>query len=66
MAIADEIAALEAALRRGVKSVSYDGQSVTYQSRAEMVATLRSMKREAGQITAAGAVAYPELVKGTE
>ena len=64
MALADDITALEAAIRRGVRSVEYDGQRVTYQSRAEMVATLRDMKREAGTLTSDSTVAYPEFSKG--
>ena len=64
MALADDIAALEAAIRRGVKSVSYDGHQVTYQSRDDMVKTLRSLKKQAGTIDAGGIV-YPEWDKGT-
>ena len=46
MALADDIAALKAAIRKGVKSVSYDGHMVTYQSTEEMRATLADMERE--------------------
>ncbi|HLS19403.1 MAG TPA: hypothetical protein VK090_06300 [Paracoccaceae bacterium] len=66
MALAKEIAALEAAIRRGVRSVQYDGQSVQYQSRDDMIATLRAMKREAGMMTGGSAVTYPAFEKGTE
>lgn len=60
MALADDIAALKAAIRRGVRSVAYDGHSVVYQSAAEMKATLAQMEREAGTKNAA-AMAYPEF-----
>lgn len=65
MAIADDIAALEAAIRTGARSVQYDGQSVTYRSLDDMRSTLASMKREAGTLTGSGVV-YPEFVKGRE
>lgn len=65
MALADDIAALESAIRRGARSVSYDGHSVTYQTRDDMVKTLRAMKREAGTLTSSTDVTYPEFSKGT-
>lgn len=59
MALADQITALEDALARGVKSVAYDGHSVTYQSAAEMRQTLAALKRRAGQSTPTPF--YPEV-----
>lgn len=50
MALADDIAALEAAIAKGVRSVSYDGHSITYQSAADMRATLTNLKRQAGMV----------------
>lgn len=46
MSIADDIAKLESAIRKGVKLVRYDTHTVEYQSRADMQATLSDMKRE--------------------
>lgn len=63
MAIEDDIAALEAAIRRGAKHVSYDGQTVTMDI-PEMRATLRDLKRQAGQITSVGQPVYPTFDKG--
>lgn len=65
MALTDEIAALQSAIRRGVKSVQYDGHSVTYQSLDDMQRVLRQMQREAGA-TSAAAPAYPAFSKGLE
>ena len=58
-ALAEQIAALEAAIAKGVRSVTYDGNSVTYQNAADMRATLASLKRQAG--VARANVAYPEF-----
>lgn len=63
MSLADDIAALQRALRLGVKSTTVDGRTVEYQSRREMVQALREMKREAGQISGGNAVSYPEFTK---
>jgi hypothetical protein len=57
MSLAEQIAALESALAKGVRSVSYDGNTVVYQSAADMRATLANLKRQAG---AAPAPFYPE------
>jgi|GEM_PF-2951174 len=46
-----DIDALKAAIALGVKRVEYDGQSVTYQSREEMMATLESMEAEVAAAT---------------
>lgn len=51
MSLTTQIAALESALAKGVRSVAYDGHSVTYQSAAEMRATLSILKRQAGATT---------------
>ena len=59
--LAEQIAALEAAIAKGVKSVSYDGHSVVYQNAADMRATLASLKRQAG--VARANVAYPEFAR---
>ena len=62
--LAEQIAALEAAIAKGVRSVTYDGNSVTYQSGADMRATLSSLKRQAG--VARATVAYPEFSRDGE
>lgn len=65
MALSDEITALQSAIRRGVKSVQYDGHSVTYQSLDDMQRVLRQMQREAGATIHAGP-SYPAFSKGLE
>lgn len=55
--LAEQIASLESALAKGVRSVSYDGNAVVFQSAAEMRATLANLKRQAGEAPAAF---YPE------
>lgn len=45
---AAQLAALEAALARGVRQVSYNGESVTYGSLAEMQTLRRQMRKELG------------------
>lgn len=62
--LAEQIAALEAAIAKGVKSVTYDGHSIVYQSAADMRATLSSLKRQAG--VASARVAYPEFSRDGE
>lgn len=64
--LADEITALESAIRRGVRSVTYDGQTVTYRSLAEMRSILSEMRREAGVTSrpADGGRFYPTYSKG--
>lgn len=42
----EQLTALKAAVARGVRTVSYDGQSVTYASTAEMLKIIRIMERE--------------------
>lgn len=41
-----QLDALRAAAARGVKTVSYDGQSVTYASMAEMLSLIAQIERE--------------------
>jgi len=64
--LSEEIATLKSAIRRGVKQVSYDGQTVTYRSLAEMRSTLAEMEREAGLTSkpADGGRFYPTYSKG--
>lgn len=66
-----EIDALETALRRGVRKVSYDNQEVEYRSEVEMRRILSGMKAEVA--AAAGTsrdggngsgIAYPTFEKG--
>jgi hypothetical protein len=57
MSLAEQIAALESALAKGVRSVSYDGNTVVYQSATDMRATLANLKRQAGAVPAP---LYPE------
>ena len=64
--LSDEIAALKSAIRRGVKSVTYDGQTVTYRSLSEMRSILAEMERDAGVTSkpADGGRVYPTYSKG--
>lgn len=56
----EEIAALEGAIRRGVRKVEYNGESVEYRSLAEMRSILSEMKRENAPSAAShGGRAYP-------
>jgi roadblock/LC7 domain-containing protein len=45
----EQLAALEAAIARGVRTVSYNGESVTYESLAEMRKLRAEMRAEMGQ-----------------
>jgi len=58
-----EVDALESAIRRGVRSVEYNGESVTYRSLAEMRAILQDMKRQVYGSTSTGQT-YPTFTKG--
>lgn len=58
-----EIDALESAIRRGVRSVEYNGESVTYRSLSEMEAILQKMKRQVAGSTSTGQ-SYPTFTKG--
>lgn len=42
----EQLTALKAAVARGVRTVSYDGQSVTYASTAEMLRIIAMIERE--------------------
>ncbi|MEO1686513.1 MAG: hypothetical protein AAFU61_01265 [Pseudomonadota bacterium] len=44
----DEIAALESAIRRGVRTVEYNGERVEYRSLADMRSILAEMKGSQG------------------
>lgn len=59
--LAEQIAALEAAVAKGVRSVAYDGHRVEYQSAADMRATLAALKRQAGTSTASAF--YPDVTR---
>lgn len=52
-----DVDALKAAIALGVRRVEYENQSVTYQTRAEMMQTLAAMKAEVS--AAAGATKPP-------
>jgi len=52
-----DIDALKAAIALGVRKVEYENQAVTYQSREEMMATLKAMEGEVA--TTAGAAKNP-------
>lgn len=42
----EQLTALKQALARGVRTVSYDGQTVTYQSADDMRKTIAAIERE--------------------
>lgn len=59
----EQLTALKAALAKGVKTVSYDGRSVTYQSAQEMRETIAMIERELqGRSTRSN---YPTFERGT-
>lgn len=58
----DDIDALEAAAKKGLKTVSYDGQSVTYASISEMNEQINRMKRAVQKRARAR---YPSVDRGT-
>lgn len=53
-----DVTALESAIRRGVKRVSYADHTVEYHSLDEMRRLLVEMRREAGQSGFTGAINY--------
>ena len=58
-----DLDALESAIRRGIRSVEYNGESVTYRSLDEMRAILKEMKRQISSSSSTGA-SYPTFSKG--
>jgi hypothetical protein len=60
---AEQLAALKVSVARGTKSVSYDGQTVTYHSLAEMLHLIAVIERELNPTRAR--VSYPEFTRGT-
>lgn len=60
----EQIAALEAAIARGVLTVKQGDEQVTYRSLDEMRDILRLMKREAGSDTRSISVFYPTAGRG--
>jgi len=63
MALADDIAALTAAIRQGIQTVEYDGRRVTYRSLDEMRSILSDMERD--QSAAQGGSRVSRQVFGT-
>lgn len=53
-----QLDALQAAVAKGVKTVSYDGQSVTYQSISDMLALIDMIEKELGLKPATKRVVY--------
>ncbi|MCB1901375.1 MAG: hypothetical protein KDH16_18925 [Rhodocyclaceae bacterium] len=45
---AEQLEALRSAVARGVRSVSFDGETVTYHSLAEMQSLIRAMETDLG------------------
>lgn len=58
-----QLTALKAAAARGTKSVSYDGNSVTYHSVAEMLKLIAVIERELNPTR--NSVSYPDFTRGT-
>lgn len=60
----EQLSALKAAAAKGVRSVSYDGQTVTYQSVAEMLKLIAMMERELSPARAR--MHHPAFERGTD
>jgi hypothetical protein len=58
-----ELAALKAAAAKGLKSVSYDGHTVSYASIAEMQQMIATMERALNP--GRSRIAYPAFDRGT-
>lgn len=58
-----QLAALKAAVAKGVRSVSYDGQTVTYASISEMLRVISVIERELN--AGASRTHYPSFDRGT-
>lgn len=59
-----QLDALKNAVAKGVKSISYDGHSVTYNSLNEMRQVIKMMEREMGLRTGGLQVATPQFDRG--
>ena len=63
-----QLTALETAYASGARSVSHNGKTITYASRAEMAAILREMRVALGIVSPASvpAVIYAKMERGDQ